>query len=292
MAIKLVAAITYSYNFREIIPLVDIKMLFFPEDIIKFFVGREMIEEHTKKQGAAEIIAEAKTKEAEGTKTIAETKDETRSQQTYILTYYNPETNTVEKLATTNNVTIKDETQKKIEEAVGTHSGYSLYSMIAAPLIYTVVDPHLLEKILNEREYSTPPDYHGPTKIKVSDQHTTAEIIAITQQEKAKEAFVETLQRKEKVESKIVQEIVVLEEVVKTLRKDETAEKALEKLPPLTRARFIAALRKKQLSRTVIILLLEKDISFLKEIKKKLGSLSLQDLIKLVDTMSALARGK
>ncbi len=291
MAMKLVASITYTFNFREIMPLLDIRMLFIPEDIIKFFVGKEMIEGQTKKQSAAEIIAEAKTKEAEGTKTV-ETRGERKSEQTYILTYYNPETNTVEKLATTNNVTIKDETQKKIEEAVGRHSGYPLYSLIAAPLMYTVVDPHLLEKILNEREYSTPPDFHGPTKVKVSDQHVAAEIIAVTQQEKAKEAFVETLQRKEKAEAKIGQEIVVLEEVVKTLRKDETAEKALEKLPPLTRVRFIAALRKKQLSRTVIILLLEKDISFLKEIKKKLGSLSLQDLIRLVDTMRGLARGK
>ena len=289
MALKLIAAITYSFNFREIMPLVDIKMLFTPDDILKFFVGKEMIEEQTKKQGAAEIIAEAKGKEVEGNKITAETKDETKSEQTYILTYYNPETNSVERLATTSNVKIKDETQKKVEEAVGRHSGYPLYSLIAAPLIYTVVDQNILEKILNEREYSTPPDFHGPTRIKISDQHTTAEIIAITQQEKAKDAFVETLQRKEKAEGKIDQEIVVLEEVVKTIRKDETAERALEKLPPLTRARFIAALRKKQLSKVAIILLLEKDISFLKEIKKKLGNLSLQDLIKLVDTMRTLA---
>lgn len=285
MAHRLAAKLSYGFDLREVKPLVEFFMLFTEEDILRFFPQKGMVEGRAKKQHAAEIIAEAKGRENEGIMTAGDQK-ERETQQTYILTYYNPELDAVEKLATVSNIKIKDEVQKKIEESVGMHSGYPVYSLVTAPLMITVVDQNVLQKILDEREYGTPPLFHGPVKVKIGVGESKSSIVVVARQKKAKEALIETLQRKEKAEAKIGEEIVIMETAIKALRKNEV--RALERLPPLTRARFLEAYEKKKLSKAALMILLKRDISFLKEIKKKLQALSLEELIKLVNTMKSL----
>jgi len=59
-------------------------------------------------------------------------------------------------------------------------------------------------------------------------------------------------------------------------------------LGPLTRARFLIAWKKKKLPPKVLVQLLEEDIRFLNQIKKKLRLLSVEGLMDLVKAMKKL----
>lgn len=297
MVERFIQRFTYFYDLKQaqMKPLIEILRVT-DHDATMFFAKHELLDEkQMKKHSAAQIIAQAQNKSL----TVDSMKKEIRTgkereeleTKTYALTYYNPETDTVEVLTSTSDIKINDSIQKNVEESTGMQSGYSIYSFITTPLMMKVVDERLLKEILDEREYGTPPKFSGATAVRVSDERTRAKITAIHNTERSKDALVESMRRKDLVEAKIDQEIIMLEETVNLIRKDEEKpELALRKLGPLTRARFLVALRKKKLSKEVIVLLLEKDIGFLKEIKGKLKGMTLGALLSLVNSMRDLQK--
>ena len=296
MAERFIQRFTYFYDLKQeqMKPLIEIIRVT-DHDAMMFFAKHELLDEkYMKKHRTAQIMAQAQNKisTADQRKEVKTGKErEELETKTYALTYYNPETDTEEVLTTTSDIKITDNIQKSVEESTGLQSGYSIYSFITTPLMIKVIDERLLKEILDEREYGTPPKFSGATAVRVSDERTRAKIIAVHNAERSKDALVESMRRKDLVEAKIDQEIIMLEETVNLIRKDEEKpDLALRRLGPLTRARFLVALRKKKLSNEVIVLLLEKDIRFLKEIKGKLKGMTLGALLSLVNSMRDLQR--
>ena len=82
----------------------------------------------------------------------------------------------------------------------------------------------------------------------------------------------------------------MLEEVVEALRKGEDAEKALERLPPLSRARYLAVLRKKRLGIQAVMQLLIRDATFLKTARDKLKALGFSDLVGIVKLLHGMQK--
>lgn len=211
---------------------------------------------------------------------------ERKEMKTYTLTYYNPETNKTEVLITKTHTRSKDFVKQMIEESVGMATAYRLYSYIATPVATKKVVPHLLEKILNEREYDTPPPFGGVAVVKVKVSPKKKAVVA--RAERSKAAVIEVIRRKEAVEEKLEEELILLHEAVETLRKGKKPRTALKRLGPLTRARFLALLKQKEISPKTLLFLLEKDIQFLEGIKKKLQSLTTVDLLDILAAMRVL----
>src|SRR5262249_30284961 len=154
--------------------------------------------------------------------------------------------------------------------AVAAQSVYSIYRFIGSPLIRTEVVPWKLEQILAEREYGTPPPPPAGAAV------TPVKIVAMKESEIAaqkkldesgREALGQAVRRKEWAELKVEEEILVLEQAVEALRKGEAIDKVIDRLPPLSRARYILAMRKKQLGKQTIIAILIRDASFLRNVK-------------------------
>jgi hypothetical protein len=147
------------------------------------------------------------------------------------------------------------------------------------------VVPWKLEKILAEREYGTPPDAGsgaGVVPVRVIKQTQAEREIAIAHEEEIKAAVAESIIRKERSELAVVEEILLLEEVVEALRSGEDIDEILKRLPPLSRARYLLAIKRKHLSRKKIINMLLRDATFLKKLKKKLELFTLDDLLNMV----------
>lgn len=135
-----------------------------------------------------------------------------------------------------------------------------------------------------------------PNVVRVTEAKTTNVVPRVKPSETevvvATKAVEEVIKRKEHTEEKLETEIVQLEHVVGEINKGRGIHAALRQLGPITRARFLTALNKKGLSKSVLLLLLERDISFLKSIKKKLLLLSVDDLVDLVKAMGVLQKKK
>ena len=285
----------YNYVFHpfQIQPMVESRVII-EEDVVKTWMGHETLVEKPALQQKRDVaigIAEVQDKlgSIESQKIEKISSKDNKHSKSYALTYYNPVTDKTEVLITKADIETRDFVQQMIEEASGKESAYAMYSFIAAPILIKQVDPILLQRILDDREYGTPPSFGGAAAVKVVEQ------IAIPIQvkaEQAKGAVIEALRRKELVEKKLEREIILIKEAVEILRRKETPEEALRKLGPLTRARFLVFLREKRLSIRIIIFLLEKDIGFLQNIKKKLQSMSTADLIDLIKAMKKLREKK
>ena len=265
---------TYSFRFHDLLPMMELQQVAEEESAIGAFVSHPLMRE--------ELIAERKKEAA----VMAEAAGKiSPKKKTYVLTYYNPETNKVELLESRTDIRIKDHVSRMIEESVGVRSVYPLYSFIGTPIMKQEIVLWKLEQILAEREYGTPPPTGSGAPvmpIKMREQKKR-EMVAIKKHEEGiKGAIAEAIVRKEKSEAEIGEEIIVFEEAVAALRKGEKIEKVLERLPPLSRARYIIALRKLRLSREKIIRLLVRDSSFLKKVKKKLEMFTLGDLLNMV----------
>ncbi len=205
--------------------------------------------------------------------------------ETYTISYYNPTLKKQEVLETKVMITIDDAVRKKIEEATGAQTLYPVYAFITTPIITKEVNPYLLEEILNKREYDAPPPSGGAAPVRIVVKDMEAEKIS-----EAKGAIVEAIKRKESAEEKVASEIAVLEYVIEKIKKGGNARSVVKQLGPLTRARFLAALRKKGISKDVLLLLLARDVDFLKSIKKKLETLTVDGLVELVKAMGTLQK--
>jgi hypothetical protein len=228
-----------------------------------------------------------------------------------------PEVHKVELLESQKCVKVPDIAQQMIEESMGLRSTYTLYKYIAMPLCRTETDPLKLKEILNNREYGTPPDFGSAGVVKMNQQkeEAKAEIVAkekevrnaaievayckektekdtkgivVANRDNMRNAIIEVVYRKEKTEEEIEHEIAVLEHVVQVITEGGSMKKSIEELPPLTRARFLAAVQKMGLDRKVVVQLLVKDIAFLRGIKKKMEKFSVKELLELVKVMGKL----
>lgn len=266
---------TYNFRFHDLFPMMELQQVAEEESAVGAFLphplmGESLIKEEKDEGG---VMAEAAGK-------------------TYTLTYYNPETQKQEFLGSRSDIRIKDYVERMIEESLGMRSLYPLYGFIGTPIMKREIVLWRLEQILAEREYGTPPPSGGGAAVvpvKVVEQKKE-EIVAVERQEEIKAAVAEAIVRKERSELRIGEEILLLEDAVEAIREGEDMEKVLERLPPLTYARYIMALRRLKLSREKIIALLARDASFLKKVKKKLEMFTLEDLLDMVRILRGLRK--
>lgn len=205
-----------------------------------------------------------------------------REFHTYYLVYFNPETKKADIIEGTVLLEYEDETQQVIEESLGQRSAYSIYSMIAMPLIREQVDEQLLQEIKDKIKIETPDPFGGGTPVHISSETVSKKII---EEYGDKIIALEVAEkRKQMLEEKMAAQIMVADSVVKKLESNnQNIRKLLEVLPPLSRARMLALFRKgKRISKKQIRELLIKDIKFLSAVKSKLSSMRAEDVLKTV----------
>jgi hypothetical protein len=292
---------SFRFSGTELSPLQEFQSVVQQDTVLRGFSQQSLLEESLMRmlegQRQASILARA-AGEAAGRERAADyryTSEKAGAAKAYVMMYYNPETRKAEILGASGPIRVPEGPVRSVEEALGAQSLYPLYSFIAAPLMRVGVLPWKLEQILSEREYGTPPPAApggglvpvrriAQTEAELAAERKTAGIIRVA----ASEAIV----RKEQAEIASEEELLVLEEVIRALRGGEALEKALKKLPPLSRARYLIALRKKRLGVQVLMQLLLHDVVFLKTIKKKLATFSLEDLVGMVKLLQGMRKEK
>jgi hypothetical protein len=155
------------------------------------------------------------------------------------------------------------------------------------------VVPWRLEQILANMEYGTPPPGGSGAAVvpAAAVAQKESETVALKKiDEGIKVALGEFVIRKERSELRIGEEIILLEEAVDALRKGASFDMVLNRLPPLSRARYILLMRKKNFPVQIIIKMMLKDLSFLRSIKKKLAMFTGEDLMGMLKALRALQK--
>jgi len=294
MGEQYVQKMNYSYNFKseELTPLLETQVLLKKDEFISAFGDKAMsepIQKKTKDESLSLTEIQDDVNEIVGSTTAAthsSTEKEQGEDKKYALTYYNPESGKSEVLAITTSVKIKDYIKKAVEESVGMQSTYPVYSFITSPLLRTEVNPYVLQEIKDNREYDVPPKFGGGVKIKIVP--TKSEIVVADQKEAIRDAVSDSIKRKELAERKVSEEIVVLEHAVQQIKAREPPEKVVAILPPLSRERFQMLLKKKKISESSLVSLLENDVSFLRNMRGKLKFLSTKDLLDIARSIKLL----
>lgn len=286
----------FKFSDTDLVPMMEFDNVVRNDSVLRYFSQHSLLEEQLlrmqRSQEQASVLAQAAGESASKTRT-AETASE--STRTYVITYYNPEMHKAEVLEAKSSIHIQDDVKRTVEESLGMKSLYPLYTFIAAPIIRQEVVPWKLEQILAGREYATPPPFAGgagavPVRVVAQSQ---AEIVAAKKEaEIVKESAAEAIATKEKVALATDEEIIMLEEAVEALRKGDNAEKVLDRLPPLSRARYAAVLRRKRFGTQALIQLLVQDATFLKTVKEKLKALGFSDLVTMVRMLHDMQKKK
>jgi|GEM_PF-4714344 len=276
--------IKYKYDFSPDLlrPMMELRMVIESEDVFEFFSEHKLEEEPAfleKKANAAIGLTESiPIEQASGTRMSFESTGK-KIHKNYTLTYYNPSMKKAEVFVGSVDLQTKDITQQVIEESTGMASTYNIYSYVVSPLMVEKVDPRILEQILSEREYGTPPDFSGAAAVVVSSGEEEKEKRKIVS---ARESLIETLNRKESLEKNIDIEIVAVDSVIASLNKGKSVKEALKGLGPVSRMRYMIVYEKKKISKKLIVELLMKDMKFLKSVKKELSNLSLDGLLSIL----------
>ncbi|MFH0884518.1 MAG: hypothetical protein V1861_02300 [Candidatus Micrarchaeota archaeon] len=296
MVFKLKPSFSFGFSPADMTPIMQMQSIMHNESVLENYFQQSILSESIMKRQKdmdhasvrAQVISEAEPKKGEKNH-----ESEKGSATAYTISYYNPELNKTEVLEGKSEIRISDRATKSVEETVAARSPFSIYGFIAAPLMHTEVVPWKLEEILAEREYGTPPPPPAgaavtPIKVIVRAE---AEIEAEKKKAEAVRAAIsEFVLRKEQSELKIAEELLVLEDVISALRSGEDIDKVIERLPPLSRARYLLVKRKKSLGRLALINLLIQDVSFLKTIKKKLELFTLDDLVNIYKVLRSLQK--
>lgn len=292
---------TFGFSSEDLVPLIQMQQVA-QNSVLSNFSWQSLQDENLMRRQRTDEVASiiATASNADSAKIIDSRenkvdKTEKESTTSYVITYYNPELQKTEVLQEKTNITIKDYTTKVIEESLAAQTAYPIYQYIGAPLMRTEVLPWKLQQILDERDYGTPPPPPAGasvTPIKLIEQKESEIAAEKKRNEIIKAAFSEVIIRKEKSEAQVAEEILVLEYAVSALRKGEEIDKVIERLPPLSRARYILAMRKKLLGREATIQLLLRDISFLKSVQKKLELFTLDDLVNMFKIIRTLQKNK
>lgn len=288
----------FGFKPADLAPMIAMQNLMRDDTVLRNFMDQQLMSEslqrRQKGEEQASILAQAAAEES-GKRNVKESgsKSEKETSTSYTITYYNPELKKAEVLETKSDIRIKDIATQMIEESVAGQSALPIYKYISTPLLRTEVVPWKLEQILAEREYGTPPpppSGAAVTPVKVVATKESEIEAEKKKSEELKSYLAEVVVRKEESELKLDEEILLLEETVEALRKGEEIDKVLDRLPPLSRARYILALRKKMLGREAVIRILIRDASFLKNVKKKLELFTLEDLVNMFRIIRGLQR--
>ncbi len=283
--------ILYRFTLEDVKPLVDVQKVLRDRTLVIWeqkLVAGELMQK--KEEPRLEIKKTNEKREAKvGRKNL-----EQEMIETYSISYYNPVLKKNEIIETSTTILMEDLVKQKIEESTGMQSTYPLYSFIITPVVLKEINPIILEDILQNREYDTPPPSSGASVIKVAPQQNVVKLQLVEEKkiDEVKGALIEVIKRKEGTEKRISKEIVLLEHVTENIKKGKDIRSTIQQLGPITKARFLAALKKRGISKSIILLLLEKDILFLKSIKKKIELLSVDDLINLIKTIRFLQKKK
>ncbi len=259
---------TVKYKFKEIElkPHTEVYHIVQKDSVLSYFVIHSLlVETYTIVEKELPMVMAEPVK-----KKLTKTGEKEDIEDLYSILYYNRESGKTESIQKKEHIEIADPSEKVIEKALASSSMYPLYDFIAQPLAMKQVDPVKLQQILDSREYGTPPKFGGPAIVRPDMKKS--EIVAY---EKAAELAV---LRKEEEEKKTLQEMITFDAVIKNIQKGGDVEKALSRLPPLSRARYLLLLRKKKISREILLKMLFKELNFLNGIKKKLMLFSIDDL--------------
>ncbi|MBI2079879.1 hypothetical protein HYT84_03870 [Candidatus Micrarchaeota archaeon] len=282
---KLVERVSYSYDFKseELKPLVETAGITQKEDILEFFKSREVLKEGAQAEVSdiGNIMAEVQDDIGNITgssSSLSQTTvgKEARHTKHYAIMYVNPSTKKAEVLDVASDISIKDYAQEKVEESAAMQSSYPIYSFIGTPLVRSKINPYIMQQIIDNMEYDTPPPFGGASVVKVG-KTKKSEIVAVE-----KEIVKTLIDRKHRVEEEIEKEIEVFEYVVSAIRKGKNPREIISKLPPISRARFKAGLEKGKLTKEMLLMFLERDSKFLKNIKKKLESMKPKELFEML----------
>lgn len=279
-----VMLLLYRVRFDDIQPMLDLQKAL-RESALMMFLEKKAAPEGLMQKKEEPKLEIKKTRGSIGPKVGDKAKLE--ESETYTISYYNPNLDRYEVLESTTTIVMDDTVKKKIEETTGVQNVYPLYSFIVTPIMLKEINPYILKEILENREYGTPPPSGGATAMRI--RVTEAEPAKIGE---AKGAIEEAIRRKESAEDRIAAEIIILEQAIDRIKKGGDIRGSVRELGPLTRARFLAALRKKGISKEVLLLLLIRDVDFLKSIKKKLETLTVDGLIELVKAMGMIQKIK
>lgn len=278
--------VSYQITSEGVKPLIEANVLYQKEDVLALLSKQVLSENLVKGKGEEEVLAEAKTKEKNRIeKKKGSTKEGEFETRTYVLSYFNPELNKAEELEETADLEIKDPILASIEEAVAEKSTYKLYLFITSPVIIKEINQDIVKEILENRDYDTPPKFGGAQVVRIVNNDTKK--IQIIPAE-AYKATIEMIRRKELVEKKVISQIMILDQTQEDIKISPNLQKILDKLPPLTRARIMIALRKKKLDQIQILKLLEKDSNFLKGVRKKLEAMTTSELLSIVKAVKEL----
>jgi hypothetical protein len=238
---------------------------------------------------SVEALEKSKSSQAK-----AETdRKEMKGTTSYAITYYNPELKKAEVLEGKTDIRIKDSTLKAAEESVASSSMYPVYNYIAEPMMRKEIEPWKLERILEGREYGTPPTSGtgaAVVPVRLVEQKAKESLESKKMDDMVRVSLNMFVVRKERCEVKIGEQILVLEGVVDALGKGEALDKAISRLPPLSKARYLLLLRKKRANAQLIINMLVRDISFLRHIRKKLTLFTIDDVIGMLKGLTALKK--
>ncbi len=236
-------------------------------------------------------IREDRTSRSETKTSDSKNKLESGSVTEFSLMYYNPELKKVEMVE--EKISIKSDSysspeQQALEEATGQKSMYSPYSLIGSPIMMEKVNPYILESVLSKIEVDNPKPFGGASAVHIPNQ-AFATLEQKLQKEGAEEEIValnaikEVQAGKESLVKAAGKEILVLEQAIKALQEtDRKEDRIIDKLPPLSRIRYMALLRKKAgLERTLVTDLLIADVDFLESMKKRLNRMNMREFFEI-----------
>ena len=303
---RFASALTKFFAFGKMDPLLEQTMLMnqlsAPMLMVQFREQERQIQELERRM--SEEAEQAIREEHEETEEVVSTSTEKAAERTevshFALLYYNPvlkRTEVVVEDVTLKLSEFKSPEQQVIEESVAQKSTLSIYSRVAAPLMYTKIDPYILDSVLKSIEVEQPKPFGGAAAVMLPKREITAKLDEIekggTPEEiVAVDAIREMEERKANISKEIGKETIALETAIQALQEtDKPADKLLEKLPPLSKARYLALLRKrKDIERILLIDLLILDAEFLENFKKKLKSMSIRELVKNIRKLKGIMK--
>ena len=294
MAGKFASRMAQFFKFGEVSPLMEQMLLAQTLSAPILFLQKKYAEEElyrmdqAMREEAEEGAREERTEAvSEGPEVKGGEHKETAATH-FTLLYYNPELKKTEVIQEDVSLKYSDYSgpeQQAVEESVSQKSTYPVYSLVTSPLMRTKVNPYILEAVLSRIEVVSPSPFGGGAPVplasqeakaamqEIADDGSAAEIVAV-------EAIRELADRKAAVEKELDREIIALEEAVQALQEtDKPEKKIMEKLPPLSRARFQALMRsRKKVERTLLADLLLLDAEFLVTFRKNLAKTGLRKL--------------
>ncbi|MEW5996207.1 MAG: hypothetical protein AB1657_01275 [Candidatus Micrarchaeota archaeon] len=287
------------FDFSKVSPLMEQKMVL-DQMLVPMLLMQMLRQAEMSYQQMAQVMAEESEKavrEERASRTETRTPEQKTRLETgqvteFSLLYYNPELRKVETVE--EKLTIKSDSysgpeQQAVEEAAGQKSMYGPYSLISSPIMMERVNPYILESVLSRIEVENPKPFGGGAAVHIPAQ-AFARLEQRLQSEGREDEMValDALRDLQANRDLLVRaagkQIIVMEEAIKALQEtDRKQDRIIQKLPPLSRMRYLALLRKKKsIERTLIADLLIADVEFLDAMRKKLKRMGLREFLEIM----------